>query len=992
MNKQRFHKRFIPSAFVSVAFLLLFCVLFVSASEDKVKTPGYYENNVVAMFKNGDWSGGKKLLDEGERKFPNVSALNQLMGQYYLVHKQYDKSRFFLIKSIRNDEENTDSRHMLISLEDEMHNYSSAICYVNELLEIRPYSKTLWLKKISLYRRQGNIEEVDRLLQRLCRIYPNDKDLHSRYLGRLEENFVATKKAGNTVSAIATVKKMLAAEPTNADYYDILSSMLLQQGETTEALTTAERGLQCMGSSTSLARRKAAILSEQHRYPEAISFLKSYMKEQPSGELQSMLKGMEEESAYESLKNDPYIQFAKMYETNHSSEALQFLLNTSITREYNEDALYYIGQVKRRKGTTPKLLYQEAIVQRRLGNTKKAVSLLEQVHTMNPRDMDVVSELSAYHLGQATDLMTNQAYDDALPHLNFVLDNDTVLENLNSALNKKYVCLVQQKKYEKALVLVDSLGKRNQFDVVSLNLRKADVLNKLGRTDESLKLLRGLAMGAVAGTDSSKIADYTEEYENVAVPYIHSLIERGAIRQANEQARALLEICPQSQLGFLYAINTSNQLRNRTAAMEYINSALTYYPNDVDFIIKKAAYFNNSRKYSDAMDLLRPHLDSLSGDSVLIKTYAASCEMYALDLINVDSAALAVSVLDSALYYDSNNNMLLYEKGLAFEKLHMYDSAYVYQKYYRPVSEIKRHLEALQHNGFKDEITTAYLQSRLGEADQIKGIATIAYTHHEEKNSYTGTINYTGREGAVSGTTSEEYAHGGTGIQLLAEWNHIFTPTWNATIGGGWSNKYFPTLQANLKVEHLLKNDWTVDAHIGYRRVETSERTYKLDSVPDALTGLYDWVFDDWKTSHASLINVGVGATKDYEQFQVGGKADLMFLSGKMYFNASAIGRYYPFESEHISNIFATAGLGTAPESSILNYGLPGSFSHINTNVGLGAVYMITSHLSASLMGSWYTFYNQTNVRTGTAEYYQDTTNMRYKNLFNIYLQLNVTF
>ena len=54
--------------------------------------------------------------------------------------------------------------------------------------------------------------------------------------------------------------------------------MLLQQGETTEALTTAERGLQCMGSSTSLARRKAAILSEQHRYPEAISFLKSYMK------------------------------------------------------------------------------------------------------------------------------------------------------------------------------------------------------------------------------------------------------------------------------------------------------------------------------------------------------------------------------------------------------------------------------------------------------------------------------------------------------------------------------------------------------------------------------------------------------------------------------------------------------------------------------------------------------------------------------------------
>src|SRR5574344_91865 len=152
---QRFHNRFIPSALFSVASLLIFCVLFISASDDREKTPGYYENTVTAMFKNGNWGGGKKLLDAGEKKYPNVSALNQLMGQYYLVHKQYDKSRFFLIKSIRNDQENTDSRHMLISLEDELHNYSSAICYVNELLEIRPYSKTLWLKKISLYRRQG---------------------------------------------------------------------------------------------------------------------------------------------------------------------------------------------------------------------------------------------------------------------------------------------------------------------------------------------------------------------------------------------------------------------------------------------------------------------------------------------------------------------------------------------------------------------------------------------------------------------------------------------------------------------------------------------------------------------------------------------------------------------------------------------------------------------------------------------------------------------
>ena len=58
------------------------------------------------------------------------------MEKYWFHEKNYDKSRYHLVKAIDDNYNNVNAKHLLVDVEDITENYSSAICYVNELLEV----------------------------------------------------------------------------------------------------------------------------------------------------------------------------------------------------------------------------------------------------------------------------------------------------------------------------------------------------------------------------------------------------------------------------------------------------------------------------------------------------------------------------------------------------------------------------------------------------------------------------------------------------------------------------------------------------------------------------------------------------------------------------------------------------------------------------------------------------------------------------------------
>lgn len=120
--------------FVSIVGVYAFNII----EKDDVHTPDYYESNVRSMFGREQWEAGKQLLDEGLSIYPDVNGLNELCGRYHYRKKDYDTARYFLVRAVRDNPENVEAKQLLIKVEDETRNYSSAICYVNELLEINP--------------------------------------------------------------------------------------------------------------------------------------------------------------------------------------------------------------------------------------------------------------------------------------------------------------------------------------------------------------------------------------------------------------------------------------------------------------------------------------------------------------------------------------------------------------------------------------------------------------------------------------------------------------------------------------------------------------------------------------------------------------------------------------------------------------------------------------------------------------------------------------
>ena len=126
--------------------------------------------------------------------------------------------------------------------------------------------------------------------------------------------------------------------------------------------------------------------------------------------------------------------------------------------------------------------------------------------------------------------------------------------------------------------------------------------------------------------------------------------------------------------------------------------------------------------------------------------------------------------------------------------------------------------------------------------------------------------------------------------------------------------------------------------------------------------------------------------------FRLNAKLDLHFFNSKFYYNAQVGAKYFP-ASDGKTNINAMASIGSAPETAVLDYALPGSFSHTNTMVGLGGQYMVSPNITIGLMGTWNTYYNQTNTVRGTDPIHRiETVSTRYKNLYNIYAQVYISF
>ena len=938
--------------------VLLFSVLAPLHVSARDMTPEEYAEKVQGYFAEEQWEEGKRLLDEGVEKYSFASNLQFLLGKYWFNAKDYDKSRYYLLKAVDINYDNVEAKQLLVDVEDITQNYSSAICFVNELLEVNPYWRGLWRRKIDLYRKQGNHVEADRLLKRINQIYPQDTVLHKDMVYSMELNYQRQKRAGDRKTAILTLEELLKSVPDNEQYYLDIINLHLQEGEQEQALAWTSRGLAALPGSVTLVYKKVGILSEMNRHPEALAFMRDRMRGRTTPELQRLYNTLVLDAARAERQRDPYVLYGTAFERgDHSREVLDYLLNTSMMRGYNDDALFYLRETKRYYGDDKSVLYKEYLIYRNMGEERQAFNRLMQLCERYPGDEELTDALCRMQLQRADRLMEQELFTEALPAAMFVTRQPTDAETLRAAWEKVFSCRIRMKRYADAMATLDTLAPRFP-DTENLIGYRALVLDRMGRTSEAMYLY----LGAIERADPQMRDFYVAGYADIAIPYIKQCLEEGAMAHAFAEADQLLTLDPSNDQALRYAINAASQMGRDDVFREYTDRGLARHPREPFYLAKKAASLDAEGQYEASIELVRPVLWDYPGNRQLTGALSQSSEYRALDLTRRGRADEALAVLDTALYYDAKNKSLLYAKGLAYEKKKEYGLAYFYQQNYEPSAaefySFNRHLKGLRYGMLQNEIGLEYLQSRYGDDYAIQSVATLQYTRKQPKNTYTGRVNYAGRNGEREediNANATSFDGGGVGVQLQGEWIHKFPRDWQTMVNFAWADQYFPRWMGNASVTKFFRRDWEAEARVGYRRLEGR-----------------------------NLWSAGPGVAKFIGPVWLNGKCDFFVIDSKFYYNAMAQVRYYPVDDGR-SYVVGMAGIGSAPELSVLDRALPGAFDHANTMVGMGGQYMFAPNITMGLLGTWYTYY--TEKRMG-----YDAVQTRYRNMYNIYVQLYISF
>lgn len=537
--------------------LLLLITSSIGTNNDPL-LPEDYAKIVQEHFANEEWEEGKTLLEEGLGRYPKVSDLQWLMGKYWHHKKDYDQARYHLIKAIEDNYNNVNAKQLLVDVEENTQNYSSAICYVNELLEVNPYWRGLWRRKIDLYRKQGNDVEADRLLKRINQIYPNDTILRKDYIYSMELGYQHMKKSGNRKEAINTLTELIKAAPGNEQYYLDIINLQLQEGNQEAALGWASNGLSEIPGSYSLISKKVGILGELARYPEALVFMRDQMRKNNSAALRQLYNHILLEAAQAERQRDPYVLYGIVYDNGkNNKEALDYLLNTSVTRGYSDDAFYYLREAKKKYGDTDKgILYKEYLLYRKMNEKDRAFSTLNKLYELYPDDYDILLAICEQHMEKAERLIELGLHAEALPHTQFIIQKQVDSEITGIAWERALGCYISMKKYNEALAALDTLTTRYP-EYENGIWKRAFILDKMDKTAEALDIY----LSAIEHSDENMRMFYVIGYEELAIPYIKKCMEAGNTQRAHDTACKLVQLNPSSDLGLRYAINTSALLK-----------------------------------------------------------------------------------------------------------------------------------------------------------------------------------------------------------------------------------------------------------------------------------------------------------------------------------------------------------------------------------------------------------------------------------------------
>ena len=919
--------------------MLLICTCQAAIYAQVPLTSRYYVTQAEEHMQAKAWNEAKRDIDNGLAKYPDDPDLLYLNGRYYYTTGHLTDARYNLIKAIQNNDQHFRAKRLLVDVEDDTKHYSSAICYVNELLEFEPYDRDLWRRKIALYRKMNNNVEADAALERLARIYPNDTivlgDLRQRHKTQMSN---ALQK--NTLDEMANeLEHWIDLDPNHLEYYLELIGIYQRMGEFERAIGAANRGLIHFPRNPQLVDKEVGILTDLGLYIQALQVAQ---KNEPHGKAYRYLL---QEVAADARLRDPYDVHGRLYAETHDRDALTYLINTSLTRGYDEDARQYLKDAMQLDGRTPQLLMKQYALEKRAGNENTRRRLLQELYENQPDDEELKDEYTDMILELANMDLAQEQWADANLHLEraaglMATDN----EQWPATMSKRIV-----------------------------------VAGRMGQYDEARRRYQ-----QAAADDPANQPRYAAAYEDLMATHIRTLIEDEDFEGVLREGQALLSVLPKSEVALRSCINASQTLKHTERFYQYARQGYEAYPDNPYFIVKQAIALQQQGHPARALRLVTLTMTSDTDTYVnpqLISAYTGLSQEWAMELLKNHMPNIALSVVDSALVRDHDNRELLYTRGLICENLKKYGEAYYYQKrYYEPSNaeqpEYFQHMRYLRFRSLNNRIDATYTHAAydtrsdaLASRGHLYSVATMTYSRLLRHDTFTGQLSYKGIDGYHE---DDEQEAGGVGLELMAQWDHTFNHRWSGMANISYSTKFFNKIGANVSASYAMDGGWTPSLRVGYRRTPESYLYLSAGSATEREHEKY----------HLFIVTPSV--EKSWERIKTTLNVDLSMLKSSLYYNVGLKGKLF-LGDDNITSVSLLTGFGSFPELTFFEQTALRNVAHTNAMVGFDAQYLCAENLYLGLAGTWNTCYDPYLTSEGKLK---DS----YRNIYALTLQLHVAF
>lgn len=903
-----------------------------------------------------------KMSWRGLQLSPDDLDLKTLLGKAYMQIGRYDTARYVLKQVLLKRKKDINILKYLLNIEQTTNRYSDAICFVNLLLEIAPYSRAWWMRKITIYKEMGNLEEAERALKRLNQLYPNDTEIKNQFnyirLGDAKRATEAKKfKDAHQIYAI-----IINENPSNKEaYLGIIRNELLR-GNPVVALKYANRSLLQIPNDRQLVEKKIGILEDLGRYAEAIKFIRTLDKLVFKGVFEKILPYLLQESARFNEYNNSYEVNKKIVELNGNAEAQDYVIKNALGKGYYVDAEYFLKKAIKKNPNSKKLLIQEMELYKPRGDKENFQKKVLVLHEKFPNDTDITYQYNKIMYERAKLYIANKQHHLALP----IFTELTSFPNFTKEAEQQiFGILISLERYDEATDQIDKLIGLDSENPEHL-LRKSTLYQKMELFDDALNIIKileqkhplNLKYPAIYVNQIEGYATFlmTEKRYSKVLP----IIEDGLTRDNNN--KRLLDM----------AINASSAIPNYQKGINYSKRALSFYPNNKKFKLKLSNLYAKNKEYNSALVIL----DSLKKiyiydrkiknaeaeilfykarnqeeeglvDEALIN-YGAAYSINPNDegslkrMINLQISEKtyeeSLNFISKKIEKNPEENYLKFKKGIVFELLKQYDSAYYYQKFREldnpfENAEWNRTLETLKAEELENEIAVTYLEATSDSIAFNTSLASINYRKIKENYSYGADINYAAR-------TS------GFGTQGGLYFAKIFTTTLYADAGFLVGSKFFPKFKLYANTYKGLKNDFEAQFGLSYARLQNEQNylTLKLGGAKSWEEITVNARVSVMSASNTFEENTDLNTSENYFYTNFMLQARINLNTRKDYFSVIASGGSAPYDQQL-----------EFQENTFLNFS--------NVMVGAGYKYHMSPRTAILVNGTWINFLsNQTTI------------------------------